>query len=94
MPEYAITLRFGALDDDLRAQVLVPGRCSFCGRPAEQHTISRRWWHTGISCRPAYGICGAGDLPAGPLGWHARWPARFEAEPPITIQEEHDAAAE
>ena len=79
------------LADPLRSLLLLPGRCSFCGRSAEQHAISRRWWHTGASCRPAYGVCGAGDVPTGPLGWRARWPARFEAQPPITIQEKTDA---
>jgi hypothetical protein len=74
--------------DTLRSRMLIPGRCSFCGRAAEQHLVSRHWWHTGESCKPTYGICGAGDVPAGRLGWRAVWPARFEAEVPILFEVE------
>jgi hypothetical protein len=74
----------------VRDSVMISGRCSFCGRPAEQHAISRRWWHTAESCKPAYAITHAGEIPAGRLGWQARWqarwPARFEQEPPIKFE--------
>ena len=74
----------------VRDAVMLPGRCSFCGRPAEKHAISGHWWHTAESCKPAYAIVGAGDIPVGPLGRSARWPARFEQGPPIEAQEARD----
>lgn len=76
---------------DVRDAILIPGRCSFCGRPAEQHVISRRWWHTAESCKPRYAIAHAGEFPAGPLGFAARWPARFEQATPITIEAQEGA---
>jgi hypothetical protein len=60
-----------------RALVMVPGRCTSGGRPAEQHKGSRRWWHTGESCRPRYAVVHPGDVPPGPLGRSAEWPPRF-----------------
>lgn len=72
----------------VRATVMIPGRCSFCGRPAEQHAVSRRWWHTAESCHPRYAIVGPGDVPSDRLGWQARWPARFEQKPPILFEVE------
>lgn len=34
-----------------RAAVLIPGHCSACRGPAEQHAISGNWWHRGGPCR-------------------------------------------
>lgn len=35
---------------DVRSLVMLPGRCSACKQPAEQHVGSRRWWHAGEVC--------------------------------------------
>jgi hypothetical protein len=73
---------------DLRDAVMIQGRCSFCGQAAEQHVVSLRWWHTAESCNPRYAIVGPGVVPSDRLGWRARWPARFEREPPIKFEVE------
>lgn len=35
---------------DLRSLVMLPGHCSACRQPAEQHAGSGRWWHVGEIC--------------------------------------------
>lgn len=63
-----------------RSQVMTPGRCSLCLEPAEQHVVSKHWWHTGTSCRPCYGVLPAHATPLGPddQPLPGSWPARFE----------------
>lgn len=55
--------------DDLRARVMTPGHCTFCGAPAERGLYGA-WWHIGQPCNPAYGV-----VPA------AQWPPRFKPGP-------------
>lgn len=66
--------------DDLRAKVMTPGHCTFCGGPAERG-LSGAWWHTGEFSHPMYGAVRGGEVPAGPLGLAAQWPPRFQPGP-------------
>ena len=66
---------------DVRSLVMLPGHCSFCGQPAEP-SQSGAWWHTDESCHPSYGIARGGEVPNGPLGFAAIWPARFIPDSP------------
>jgi hypothetical protein len=69
------------MSDDLRAQVMTPGHCTFCGGPAERG-LSGAWWHTEASCHPpAFTIVRGGEVPDGPLGFAAQWPPRFKPGP-------------
>ncbi|MCP9947219.1 hypothetical protein [Actinomadura madurae] len=66
--------------DDLRAQVMTAGHCTFCGEPAERG-LSGAWWHLGQSCNVGAAVVPAGAVPAGPLGLAAQWPPRFKPGP-------------
>ena len=80
---------------DARSLVMLPGHCSACQQPAEEHAGSGRWWHVGETCewrsvsifRPVetYPIAGGG-YGFGPL--KVDLPARFIPDGP---KEEGDA---